>query len=107
MLRYRKWQTPFANLPYLDFAIYRLAILSPKGAYDSQHTLLIHLDTKIIEIGQQMAKLDHVAMSGKPIATLPFFRTENKNVRNFFLPHQNELGKVANERYLIGAFNFE
>ena len=38
------------------FAIYRLAILSPKGAYDTQHTLLILLDTKRIEIGLQMVK---------------------------------------------------
>ena len=87
--------------------MYRLAILSSKGAYDTQHTLLIHLDTKIIKIGQEMAKLDHVAISGKPFATLPSFRTEKKKRRNFFLPHQNELGNVANERYLIGEFNFE
>ena len=89
--------------PICQFAIsqlchVRLAILSPKDAYDTQHTLLIHLDTKIIKIGQQMAKLDHVAMSGKPFATLPFFRAEKKNVRNFFLPHQNELENMPNER---------
>ena len=107
MLRYRNWQTLFANLPYFDFAMFRLAILPPKGGYDTQHTFLIHLDTKIIEIGLQMAKLDHVGKCGNHFATLPFFRTEKKKRRNFFLPHQNELGKVANERYLIGAFNFE
>ena len=84
----------------------RLAILQPKGAYDTQQTLLIHLDTKIIEIGLQMAKLDHVAKCGKPLATLPFFHTEKKKRRNFFLPHQNELGVMPNERYLIGGFNF-
>ena len=86
--------------------MYRLAILSSKGAYDTQHTLLIHLDTKIIEIGLQMAELDHVAKCGKPLATLPSFRTEKKKRRNFFLPHQNELGNVANERYLMGEYNF-
>ena len=35
---------------------------------------------------------------GKHFATLPFFHTEKKNRRNFWLPHQNELGNVANER---------
>ena len=86
--------------------MFGLALLQPKGVYVTQHTLLIHLDTKIIEIGLKMAKLDHVAKCGKPLATLPSFRTEKKKRRNFFLPHQNELGNVANERYLLGEYNF-